>query len=231
MVSPTDTTRQQLAMDDDISCGSIGSVGQEALANGRRDVDCNKQATDFAQDSLVFEDSVRSASRRDCSQSNADGESAHDESKRAQDKPSSTMKRNAVGHELTVKMRKLRFLLWAVLMGIMLLSTGGIFFFSVNKENSSFAAEFQGHATKLQDSFRYDAKRKLETMDSLASIIAVHALEHNEQWPMVTLRHSALILERYLSIVGAAAIHFFPIVPSDMRKQWEEYSVREQTWM
>jgi hypothetical protein len=229
MVSPTDTTTQQLAMGDGMSSGSIG---QEAMATGRRDVDCSRQANVSTQDSLLFEDSVRSAtgSRRDCSQSDADGESA-DASKAAQDMPSSTVKRNTVDHELTVTLRKLRFLLWAVLLGIMLLSTGGIFFFSVRKEKSSFAAEFQGHAMKLLDSFQHDAQRKLEAMDSLASIIAVHAVEHNEQWPMVTLRHSAVILERYLSIVGAAAIHFFPIVPSHMRKQWEEYAVREQTWM
>jgi hypothetical protein len=176
------------------------------------------------EDALVFEDSEQSLS------------SATDD----YEETASTAERNGQGRKkpqsfadsgLTSTLRKLRQLLWLVIFVIMGISSVGIFLFSRQKETTMFETEFASHGQKLLDTFQKDAHHKLEALNSLSTSITLNAIERQEKWPLVTIQNSALRLEGYLSVTGAAALLILPIVPPQLRTEWEEYSVQQQGWM
>jgi hypothetical protein len=149
-------------------------------------------------------------------------------------KNSATEKRRShtlIAKDYTTTLLKLRVMLWLVLGCIMVISVSGIYAYSKVKEHSVYVSEFEGFAAKVIDSFQSDAQRKLEALDSLSATATVFALDHKQAWPNVTIPHISPLLERHLTVIGAAAIHILPIVPKHGRKQWEEYAMKSSDWM
>jgi hypothetical protein len=176
------------------------------------------------QDALVFEDSEQSLSSasEDCVETVSSVERNSQGRKKSQ---------SIADYGLTSTLRKLRQLLWLVLFAIMAISSGGIYWFSRQQETTMFETEFTSHAQKLLDTFQKDAHHKLEALNSLSTAVTLNAIERQEKWPLVTIQNSALRLEGYLSVTGAAALLVLPIVPPQLRSEWEEYSVQHQGWM
>jgi hypothetical protein len=176
------------------------------------------------EDALVFEDSEQSLSSAsdDCDETACDTEWNSQGRKKPQ---------SSADYGLTSTLRKLRWLLWLVLFAILGISSVGIYLFSRQKETTMFETEFTSHGQKLLNTFQKDAHHKLEALSLLSTSITLNAIERQEKWPLVTIQNSALRLEGYLSVFGAAALLILPIVPPQLRTEWEEYSVQQQGWM
>lgn len=164
------------------------------------------------EDEMVFEDS-------ECSESSgissSDSESSSDDSDNSSDrkKEKNNKRRSTLAHGETMALRKLRMLLLLVLLTIMLLCTIGAYFFSLNKDVSAFHADFTNVGLEVISTFQENGQQKLQALDSLSAVATAYALDHNDEWPMVTIAHSAPLLERYLKLTGAACLNILPVVP------------------
>ena len=180
---------------------------------------------------MVFEDSEYSEGSgisSSHSESPSDASELSSDQRRAKNEKSRS---TTLAHGETTALRTLRMLLLLVLMSIMLLCTVGAYFFNLNKDISAFHAEFTNVGLEVISTFQEIGQQKLQALDSLSAVTTAYALDHNDKWPMVTMAHSAPLLERYLKLSGAASLTILPIVPPTLRAQWEVYSVKSQGWM
>jgi len=76
-----------------------------------------------------------------------------------------------------------------------------------------------------------NAYSKFQALDSLSKTLTSYALQQNMTFPFVTVANSATLFEPYLHLADSAAIVLMPIVPAELRAEWEAFSVAQQGWI
>jgi hypothetical protein len=138
----------------------------------------------------------------------------------------------SVGQKETIALRRTRSILFLFIVVIALIGAITIWMITLQSEKVTFEHDFYKLGTQVQVHVETHIKQQLQTLDTLATEVSLYVQhEANSSWPFVTISSSAPILERYLQLLIAPVVNIYPIVPANLRKQWEEYSVREQSWM
>lgn len=83
-------------------------------------------------------------------------------------------------------------LLFVSLMGTMVLGAAGIYWYGRSEEKKRFSAAYNAYAHRIVDSFHDAVARRLGAIDALANTITSHAIDTQQEFPLVTIPHFAL---------------------------------------
>ena len=96
------------------------------------------------------------------------------------------------------------------------------------------------HGTEIIDVSQQIARTALASITGMAVTITSHVLDINEErgdasnamtWPFVTVPHFESRDGSVLDLSGASSLTFTPLVPTELREQWEAYSFQHQDWI
>jgi hypothetical protein len=106
-----------------------------------------------------------------------------------------------------------------------------MFLYITRGETKQFEAQFNNDAAKLLDGVVSSLHRTLGLLDSLAVTYVSYAQSQNHTWPFVTLPHFGARMAKILPLSDAIIITLLPIVYPEKRKEWEEYSLKNDQWV
>ncbi|GKY96214.1 hypothetical protein MPSEU_000581300 [Mayamaea pseudoterrestris] len=116
-----------------------------------------------------------------------------------------------------------RFVLLIMVLAGIAISTV-VYFITLRSEEQSFTAMYFGASEKLLATFQQIAQSRLGALSSLTVAMTAHALDHENEWPEMSLswfQHRALTTR---ALSGALLVTTNPLVSSGERDEWEAYS-------
>ncbi|CAB9521724.1 Receptor-type guanylate cyclase gcy [Seminavis robusta] len=103
--------------------------------------------------------------------------------------------------------------------------------FASDSEEDRFESAFADHSTKVVDSFKTNAARRVKAIDTLSQAYTSHAISTGAEWPLVTLPDYERRASRIMDLAEVVAIFMFPIITNQTRGAWEEYALENQGWL
>ena len=100
-----------------------------------------------------------------------------------------------LAHGETKQVNRLRVVLLSTMLGLMALASFGVYYLVREGEKAEFQSAFAAQGNKLVTGFQGDALRKMQSLESLSSVVTRLALETNATWPLVTFDDSARLLQ------------------------------------
>jgi hypothetical protein len=105
-----------------------------------------------------------------------------------------------------------------------------VFVYITRGETTHFETKFNNDAEKLIDGVGGSLHRTLGLLDVLAVAYVSHARHQNDTWPFVTLPDYGARMAKLLPLTDAIFVTILPIIHPKQRKQWEEYSLKNDAW-
>jgi hypothetical protein len=126
---------------------------------------------------------------------------------------------------------RFKFVVAAVLICTALGVALGVFYYVAGSENSQFEKKFRDDSVKIMDSIGGNVDRTLGIFDSIAVTWVSSARASGDEWPFVTIPNFGVRMSKFLAPSHSLAITILPIVTTDQREEWEEYSVTHDSWV
>jgi hypothetical protein len=106
-----------------------------------------------------------------------------------------------------------------------------IYFITSNAEEHEFLGQFEGNAIKVLGSFEEIVGQKLGAIASLAVSFTSYARSTNATWPFVTMNDFQQRAASARSLSDSLFLELLPMVSSETRSSYEEYSLEEMGWL
>jgi hypothetical protein len=123
----------------------------------------------------------------------------------------------------------------AIVMLVLFVSTivvaFGVYWYISQSEVNQFEKSFQDDAHKVFESMGSSLDQMLGSLDILSATVVSMARYTNQSWPFVTIPGFAIHAAKARSASDGIGIFFQPLVKTDKRIEWEEYSVMNQGWV
>jgi hypothetical protein len=126
----------------------------------------------------------------------------------------------------TRTVRGLKLLVLAVLLGSMILVALGVYRYTKNSEEVSFAQQFDDDSHKVLDALGVSLAMSLGAIDALVVSLVSHANATNQTWPFVTVPDFAVRASKIRALSHAPYLVLYPYVSSQQRAEWEVYSAQ-----
>eukprot|EP00980_Cylindrotheca_fusiformis_P011171 scaffold2563_cov124-Cylindrotheca_fusiformis.AAC.2 len=107
----------------------------------------------------------------------------------------------------------------------------GIYYITRGDEIDSFEEMYYTQSAKIMNMVQSNMAEKLSSLDSLSRAFTTHELNSNESWPLVTISDFELRGEHVREQGDFLSVGFYPLVESDMRKTWENYTADNVGWI
>lgn len=121
----------------------------------------------------------------------------------------------------------LRLLVCLILLLAALAVSFMVYSLTYNSEAEQYVVQFDGAASKLEETFMDIANDKIGAAGALVVALVAHSIDHVRTWPFVTLssfqRRAASTKEQS----GALYIGINPIVKREERLEWENYTIND----
>lgn len=158
----------------------------------------------------------------DSQESSGDADRTNDEQK---------AKNVAVNQKQNRAVLRLRILVLFVLLAVTFAASYSVYQYTRHQEETAFEEHFHDQATKVVNTFFFNAKQRLEALTGLTAQITSHALNTNETFPFVTLPDFERRATTTLQLAEVVAIAMYPIITLEQRDAWTAYSVANQGWL
>ena len=123
----------------------------------------------------------------------------------------------------------------AVVFVLFMAATGVCFivhFITTKSETYLFDAQFNGAASKLLESFQIFADEKMEAIGALGVAYTAHGLDHDSEWPFVTLSAFQQRATSTRKLSNALFVTVAPYVSDAQQIQWENFVAgNDSAWM
>jgi hypothetical protein len=106
-----------------------------------------------------------------------------------------------------------------------------VYGYAKGNEKEKFENAFEDYSTKVIDSFRSNAARRVAAIDGLSMAFTSHAIDTNAEWPMVTLPDYERRASRVLDLAEVVGIFVFPLITVKNRETYEAYALENQGWL
>jgi hypothetical protein len=103
--------------------------------------------------------------------------------------------------------------------------------FSTASEINEFTLQFQYTSSQIVNKLHTNAKTKMEAIQSVALLLQAYSINMNQTWPFVTLPFYENHISATSSLLGAYGVLFFPIVSTENRIAWENYTIENRGWV
>jgi class 3 adenylate cyclase len=112
-----------------------------------------------------------------------------------------------------------------VLLGTAALVSTIVCMYTKNDQVQDFESAFEGHATRIQESFYDTIERKLEAVDALSVTITSYAKSTGATFPNVTLPDFEIRCSNSRVLSDTSVINYQPVVTDETRLGWEAYQI------
>ena len=126
---------------------------------------------------------------------------------------------------------RLRILVFLALLLAALAVSLTVYFITSKAEQEQFTVAYDGYSQKLLESFDDIVAVRIGAVANLAATYTEFARDRNLTWPFVTMSDFHQRAGSARAISNSLFIHIYPIVTNETRAAWEEYSVKEKSWM
>lgn len=140
-------------------------------------------------------------------------------------------KNDAVDKKQNRAVARLGFTVFFILLVVTFAASFSVYFYTSQQEEEGFEQHFHDQATKVVNTFAFNAKRRLEAMNGFSEQVTSHAINTNATFPMVTLPDFERRATNMLALSEIVAVLIFPIVTAEQREEWTAYSVANQGWI
>jgi hypothetical protein len=119
--------------------------------------------------------------------------------------------------------------------GVMLFSALGValvvYYYLSGAEDSDFEEQFSEDVKKVFEEIGSSLDNMLGATDSFMVSLVSYAKYSNSSWPFVTMPDFAVKAAKLLSLSKAAIVGTYPLVQTEQRQGWENYSVTHDNWV
>lgn len=106
-----------------------------------------------------------------------------------------------------------------------------VFFHLTNSENSAFEDQYLEDVKKVYGEFGSALDQMLGATDNFMVSMVSHAKYSNSEWPFVTMPDFAVKASKLLSLSKAIMVGTYPLVDTEERPKWENYTVENDAWV
>jgi hypothetical protein len=106
-----------------------------------------------------------------------------------------------------------------------------VYVYITRNETAQFESKFKNDADKVLVAIGSSLHRTMGLLDSLAVTYVSYARDQNDSWPFVTLPDFGARMAKLLPLTDAILISVLPIIYPEDRKEWEEYSLDNDSWV
>jgi hypothetical protein len=137
-----------------------------------------------------------------------------------------------LGQDETNAVFRLRLLVFLVMLLAAIVVSVTIYIITSGAEQDEFEAQFDGAASQVLETFDNVVQQKISAISSLAVAIIAHGVDHNRDWPFVTLSSFQQRSSTARKLADALFVTISPIVSDKNRKEWEDFVTKEDSyWM
>jgi hypothetical protein len=144
---------------------------------------------------------------------------------------SNKVKNDAVDQKQNRAVMQLRLLVLFVLLAVTFAASYSVYHYTSRQEEEAFEQHFHDQATKVVNTFFFNARQRLQALTGLTNQVTSHALNTNATFPFVTLPDYERRASTTLQLAEVVAIVMYPIVTTEQRDAWAAYSVKNQGWV
>jgi class 3 adenylate cyclase len=146
--------------------------------------------------------------------------------------PSRAIPKDQLAENETRAVFKLRVLVLLALLLAAIAVSLVVYFITSNSEEDEFQGQYEGHATKVLESFEDIIELKMEALAALGVGLTSYARGQNgTSWPFVTMNDFQQRAASARSLSNALFLQVLPIVSDENRNAWEEYSLQNTGWL
>jgi class 3 adenylate cyclase len=124
----------------------------------------------------------------------------------------------------------LRVTLLVFIFVVAIVATISVYMYGHTQETSSFLDSYNSHSLRIINSVVSKMTTTMEALDTLSTLVTLFVNDHDQRWPFVTI-DKVQYYDTYIAMTGAVCISISPIVNSNERKQWEQYTIDNQGWI
>ena len=137
-----------------------------------------------------------------------------------------------LGQDETNAVFRLRLLVFLVMLLAAIAVSVTIYIITSGAEQDEFEAQFDGAAGQVLETFDNVVQQKISAISSLAVAIIAHGVDHNRDWPFVTLSSFQQRSSTARKLADALFVTISPIVSDKNRKEWEDFVTTDDSyWM
>lgn len=126
----------------------------------------------------------------------------------------------------------MRMLLLALLVSSTIGVALAVYFITYNTEKNRFHELFQSDAEKVFESMGASLDNSLAAADAFVVSMVVAARHlNNSSWPFFTMPSFAVTALKLRSLSNAFVVSYYPVVLSDQREAWQNYSIANDEWV
>lgn len=126
---------------------------------------------------------------------------------------------------------KIRILFSCVLIISMISIALTVYYYIANREKADFEKQFYQDSSKIFEAVGSVLASSLGAVDSFSVNMVSYSKYSNETWPFVTIPEFAIRCAKLLSLSKATVISTYPIVSTEQREKWENYSLANDWWV
>lgn len=135
-----------------------------------------------------------------------------------------------IGSDETRQVKKLRFLVLAVLVACTIGVAIAVYRYVDASEQQAFEQAFYGNSEKIMESIGSTLDVTLGSLDTLQVSMVSHAKATGQKWPFVTIPDFAVHAEKVRSMSKSLFVFEYLLVEEEERRAWEEYSGKVCWW-
>jgi hypothetical protein len=131
----------------------------------------------------------------------------------------------------TKQLRRFRYSFAVFLLFIGIGLALAIFFVTRTQEEENFQTNFDDRSSKIIGTFHGRVEQKIGALEALSFSTTSYALYKNLTWPFVTLPEFGINGASTRSLAQTVSIVWYPMVTTENRLAWEQYSRGNQGWI
>jgi len=126
---------------------------------------------------------------------------------------------------------RLRVLVFVVLFFASIAVSIIVYFITAGALQDQLDAQCEGASKKLMDTFQDIVQTKLGAVSSLGVALIANAIDHNREWPFISLSNFQQRAATARSQSRALYITVCPYIEESKREEWEQYVREDNSWM